>query len=671
VEILRGPPYFFDDHFSKATWDTWQATKVIYGDLIDVTIAAGYTAGAITHPLGATISTDPYRFLVVRATAFYGTNWRIEVPVLGAGYTIFKIFTDTGLKIIDLYAENGGAHFNYNQFSIRVDGAQGDFVQLDYVATCNYLSVLVPVDVGDVVEELTITRPLLAQGVSGAQLTLQNFGGALNGQINKHDIILIWLSRVASDLGSNPACKVFGGRIVNPTNQGRGQGAFFLKLDCHGHAYELNNPPGLLQKLYPSPGTNGRTIIEDALGLCYYVAKHPVASKWFDNTGAEGSTDDRINSTHEVEYDEVKPKTVIDEIAEKASNPAGIKGFDIYETPSGVLVGHLKNSLDFVSPISSITPENYSKSEDVHRIKNKIKVYGARERTNPSDKDSWTESLTNWTSDGTLSLNADRKLGSCSVQATKIGASVMYMQLTFSQISALFRAGYRNINYWLKFIHSSGVKPSSLMIYLFCPNYNNSRRTYQYDFPDDSVWGQTEGKKIGPTQNHEWEVVMSGNPNWANIQGVRFDVTFPSSGDITMRCDALFFGERPFEGSAEDATSQNNYGIRVPEPEVDEALKSDADCLAKAQSIRDFLKDPVVSLQNVFVDGDYRYNPGDRQRLIVSNDNLDNYFRILSIKHQIRGPTWDTILTLSEEPEYIDYVIRKLRETDKLLERIF
>jgi len=81
------------------------------------------------------------------------------------------------------------------------------------------------------------------------------------------------------------------------------------------------------------------------------------------------------------------------------------------------------------------------------------------------------------------------------------------------------------------------------------------------------------------------------------------------------------------------------------------------------------LKDLVVTLSEVVVDGDHRYNPGDRQRIIVSNDGLDAYFRIIQVQHRVKRTQWDSVLTLSNEPQHVDYVFKLLQEAQKLLER--
>jgi len=655
VEIFRGPPYFFDDHFLKYTWETQQAVAYKYGDTVLVEIYVG-TFGLIIHPFGETINTNPNRYLIVRVTALTGGSWFVQAK-LGATVQVSKTFTDLGLKIIDLYTEKG-SHFDYDRVTLGVNGAVYDDVTADYYAICKQ-TLLVPIDTGDVVEQLTITKPVLSQGIGGAKLTLPNFGGALNGEINKFDNIIIWLSRTAVDLGK-PDAKVFGGKIIKMTNRANEYGAFFIDLDCHSYAHELNVPPSLLQQSYSA--VNGRTIIEDALAVANYITKHPLGPQWFDSGGASGNMDDRINSTHDVEYDEVLPMTVIQEILDKASNPNAVKGFDIYEMPSGVLVGHLRNSLDFTSQ-NSITPESYNKDDDIHRVRNKFKVYGAAAKPNPSDRKAWNQTVDNWAGingfgltvydDGTnkwIQVNGNGSYTEIGLRRTNIGT-----------LKAKFEAGYKEFALvW--FADCNIDRVDQVIFNILCPDTSNYFKLVDTEGRTYST--NSERITIGPKSNLAWTSV--GNPSWDNIQGfeirVILDVAW-ASGDH-FRVTAVHFDKARFSyetANSEAQDSINKYGVRRDEPTVDETLQSDTECETKAKSMLDPVKDPVVSIPDVVIDGDY-YNGGDRQRIIVPNDNIDTYLRIIQVQHQVVGPTWDSILRLSFEPEVIDYVFRKLKE---------
>jgi hypothetical protein len=664
IEVFPQPG-FFDDHFCKG-WTVISGDKYNDGDLSY--FGGNPSAAGNFEKTVPNLNTNVYTKLQVRCVdstirwylgVYDGATW-VNVIVKNAGETGFFEGNMPADKVI-------------SKIRVQTDSVGYDYwTCLDYIAICKS-TVLTPILSGDVVDEHTITRPLLSQGINGARLTITNFNGENTGKIKPHDVIIIWLARDSVNLG-DPEYKAFGGRVVNPTYFAKGQGAFFIKLDCHGHAYELINPPALLQKLYTA--TNGRTIIEDALALASYVTRHPINSKWFNAGGASGSTDDRINSTHDCEYDEVIPKTVIDEICDKASNPVGVKGFDIVEMPSGVLIGHLRNSLDFTSPIASITPETYSKSEDVHRVKNKIKIYGAKEKAYPSDKDAWTESLTpadgSWSAGGgtmDISFDTSAKIKGTGSIKLNVNTANYYGRAVFTFNSGKepdcggFRDDYANVQFQID----------------ISTNYSGEFTLILED--DSGRWAAKELKlSLGkwilvdlPSSRKKadaWSGSQIANFNWGKIKKLIFDCHFSGTGTGAFWIDNLFFNQRHFEGSAEDATSQQNYGVRCPESEIDESLRNDAECTARATALKDFLKNPVTSLENVLVDGDYYYNPGDRQRVIVSNDNYDVYSRIVEIQHKVVGVTWDAILKLSDEPQYQEHIFKKITTNILLLKRV-
>jgi len=53
--------------------------------------------------------------------------------------------------------------------------------------------------------------------------------------------------------------------------------------------------------------------------------------------------------------------------------------------------------------------------------------------------------------------------------------------------------------------------------------------------------------------------------------------------------------------------------------------------------------------------------------VVLSNDNINDYFRILEVRHTLEDVLWQTELLLSNEPIMIDYVFRKMFEVQKNL----
>ena len=193
VEIFREPG-FFDDNWQKgwsiqsggtSGWDIQDGEKVVMN-------AGDQTYCTIDHTLN-NIDTNVYTKLEVRVlylTDFWnvyvydGTGW---IAVWSANQnasgfleaTLPAAKTLTAIRICSI-GTNSTTHFDY--VAISKNG------------------VLIP-DLGDLVEELTVSRPLLNNGIAGAKLSIPNFASAYNGLIKNQDSIIIWLARDKANLG--------------------------------------------------------------------------------------------------------------------------------------------------------------------------------------------------------------------------------------------------------------------------------------------------------------------------------------------------------------------------------------------------------------------------------------------------------------------------------------
>lgn len=649
VEIFR-EPLFFDDHFcikNRAWALTSVGTSSISKDGKTLTVNSGdQTYGSADCDCPDFLSTGAKAEIrVISLTA--GRTWRFNIYYSGAWHNVGGY--QNGVGLIELTLPSG---YTVTKIQLTADGAACTAV-FDYVAITKY-SPIVP-DMGDLVEELSVTRPLLNNAISGAKLSIPNTGGTYNGLIKNHDVILIWIARDSANLGE-VAYKAFGGRVVTPTNRGEKYGDFYIDLDCHGHAYELDIPPALLQKIYVA--TAGRTIIEEALSICNYLTSHPLTPYWFDKDGSSGSTDDRIGSTHDAVYDEEIPMIVIREILEKAKNPSAVQGFDAYETPDGCIIGHLRNSLDFLTQAPSIYPDSYQKSDDLHRVINNQIVYGAFGGQIPSSGH-FTDSLDYWDAPiGTLSYVAPSY-----IRCDKDGSDLVEFGRTmspFEHISGLEKTSPLSAgSIWFKAFTDQTVV--AFVVFLLAPDDSN------YFYQTLSVTGglETNAKlKLGEDQG--WS--ENGSPNWNNIKQVRWTVQVTAHPFYVYIHELKFIGSR-FRAVAEDSASQTSYGVRTAKPIIDDALTSNAECQAKADSIISVQKVPVATLSDIHMDGDHRYNPGDSQEIIVVNDSLAAFYRIVQIRHSVKETVWDMVITLSHETQQVDYVFKLFQEAQKLLER--
>ena len=492
-------------------------------------------------------------------------------------------------------------------------------------------STVVPIDenlTNNDVLALEITLPILSRGIGGANFKLWNFNGAYTGLIAEHDKVAIWLYKTG-----DTAKKVFGGRIGKLSYEGlMGAPEYYMHVDCMDFGDQLQLPPSLVQKSYV--GTNGKTILTDAIALCPDLVSTPV------------DPDNLIASTHTVEYDEVLPWDVVREIMDVAQKADGSVGFDGYIDPTGDVYVFPRGAN--TSPITLTTDKilNYRRDSDSYRVKNKNKVYGSAGKSFPTDLDSWSESLDGWTTvSGTLSLEtAYQREGSYNL---RIDATVSTEANIYRTFAALNKPQTFCVWAWMPGNLGGGYG----YIRLFAPD---SANYFQAD-----IKSILEGKCIlqwglislalGANQEYDanhnpngiWTKV--GNPQWSQISGVQL-ITKTIGATSYYRYDGDFgFLNSLFSGLSEDATSEGLYGTRMPIPTTDNALKSDAECLKSAQALTKLYKDPIKTWK-VRIHGTNAINPGDMQPIIIANDNINESFRVMEITHLFDGIYWETEL---------------------------
>lgn len=142
-----------------------------------------------------------------------------------------------------------------------------------------------------------------------------------------------------------------------------------------------------------------------------------------------------------------------------------------------------------------------------------------------------------------------------------------------------------------------------------------------------------------------------GSPSWNNIRGIR--IVCSSGGDVYL--DGLHFGTRYQRAVETNPVSIGLYGIRCSNPESDDTLNSTDECDLKALSLLEMKKSPIEAF-TLTVDGNNGFIPGYMQLVVISNDAVNAYYRILEIVHTLYGVDWMTTLKLSNEPILIDYL---------------
>lgn len=120
--------------------------------------------------------------------------------------------------------------------------------------------------------------------------------------------------------------------------------------------------------------------------------------------------------------------------------------------------------------------------------------------------------------------------------------------------------------------------------------------------------------------------------DWTNVYAVEFWVW---DGTINIWVDGQFLNHRRFSATAEDATSQSNYGIHEMAV-YDEALMTDGDCAKRGESLLYQLKNPVTRV-DLEVEGNMNVLLGDRLTLTFPEENnmTDVSCDVVGVTHSI------------------------------------
>ena len=367
-----------------------------------------------------------------------------------------------------------------------------------------------------------------------------------------------------------------------------------------------------------------------------------------------------------LEYENTPVWDILKYIASSADK-AGVIGFDFRVAPDGKFEFFPRNSK--TSPVSlseKIEVSEYRK--DIHCVRNKITVYGVADKSVPSDKDAWTESLTPDDGDwyavlGEISLDTGTKVkGSGSIKTYADNFYYAACRLVLDSGKLVNANLYPILKFWIR-----------------CEStFNGNVNVILYDIGDKSAshmfnigageWFQRDFK-VGAENADIWDV--ESGFDWTQIRIIRFDCWFSGSGTGSFWVDALFFGGRRYSATEEDSTSQTNYGLREL-VEVDEELYSDNECMLRAKALLSNLKDPAeyLTVKSTVIDyGTTPFLPGDKIHVTLPNENADADFRILSVEYYVNAKTQTLEIALElgrEQPFLADYLYALRSKTNHL-----
>lgn len=286
----------------------------------------------------------------------------------------------------------------------------------------------------------------------------------------------------------------------------------------------------------------------------------------------------------------------------------------------------------------------YEVIQDKHPVRNNISVYGndgyaqahipgSEGRTEPDDKDRWTENDdTGWTyTHGTNNwLAVSKKVGDwylAMTSANVAGTHTVDISRTVDVVARGVR-GYKTLNFF------SGVSAGLLSFDVELEN-STAANEYTYAITQNPVW-VTNNLDLGENQEYDalhnpngvWTV--ANTPNWYDIDTIRFTAT--NAIAFTVYFDGLHFSHGRYRHTASDATSQTSYG-RADLELTDDKLHSDSECEKRSETLLYQLKDPPTQI-NVVATGDSSIKAGDKRLMTFDVEGISaTYFYVLNTEH--------------------------------------
>jgi len=394
-----------------------------------------------------------------------------------------------------------------------------------------------------------------------------------------------------------------------------------------------------------------------------------------------------------MEYENSPVFDILKYIAESA-DLAGVIGYDFRVAPDGKFEFFPRNSK--TSSVSLDEKIEYSRySKDIHRIRNRILVYGAAEKATPLDKDADTEDLTK--TDGPVDAPDGQ-------WTSGTGCGNVYVETSADHVivgSKSLEHRTESLDYWgcavFTFAAGKEVDANKYPSFTFQiklqkdKNFAGSIKVELEDSAGSKVWkdiAATPDKwslqsfAAGKKNSDQWtHSVFNSQPfNWESIKKIFFYAYFGSgSGTGSFWIDNFFFNHcrwearRPLE-EEEPTTSQTAYGVREL-VEVDEELHSDNECDLRAKALLAYLEDPAefVTLRSTIID--YATTPilaGDKIHVVLPNENIDSDFRVITVEYHVIAAeqTLEIALELGKEKPMLADYLYGLRSTTITAEKL-
>ncbi|MBT0160501.1 hypothetical protein G4O51_11020 [Candidatus Bathyarchaeota archaeon A05DMB-2] len=390
-----------------------------------------------------------------------------------------------------------------------------------------------------------------------------------------------------------------------------------------------------------------------------------------------------------LEYDKAPVFDILKYIAESADKN-GVIGYDFRVAPDGKFEFFPKNSK--ASPVSlseKVEVSEYRK--DIHRIRNRIEVYGSQDKPFPVDVDGqpWSDTLTE---DLTEDAEGNLVHGVYGMWKPLTAFLDLSLDTTIKYAGAKsVKAHAPNYTYYAavgwEFNAGKEISADEFPQMMFAIRVDDKHEQIGWLQIED-INGRTASKTFSLTKYNQWEKIIL---NWGSRNAEQWDVYYAdfdwtkikrinicvdqkyfSAGDIWI--DQFHFGYGRWKSFAEDGASQSAYGLREF-VEVDEELVSDKGCELRAKALLDYFKSPAEYLTVRSTVIDYEDTPllaGDKIHVSLPNENVDSDFRIESVEYRVdaKTQTLEISLELGKVPPLLADYLYGSRATTVTVEKL-
>jgi hypothetical protein len=165
--------------------------------------------------------------------------------------------------------------------------------------------------------------------------------------------------------------------------------------------------------------------------------------------------------------------------------------------------------------------------------------------TRTPEADDWTEMLVtphNWTSNGSPSWDAaDYQMGNAdgnySISSLATDNTTIWLKLTDIEPVSCSDDGQKEMFFWIKWVNEGESFPTSGTLKLFSDSEESYFEADITSFLTSS--GEWANVTLNVGSGQSWASYNS--PNWQSITGLKFELNWASSANLTMKIDGLFF----------------------------------------------------------------------------------------------------------------------------------